>query len=653
MKGWQEFVAVFGLFLVLTAVLTFPLVLSLPTAIADPGDPLLNSWIMAWDVHALLTDPLNLFDANIFHPHRLTLAYSDHLLGTALLAAPVFLATGQALLAHNVVLFLSFPLSGLGMYYLARHLTGHRGASLIAALIFAFAPYRFGHLSHLPLLTAQWIPLTLLFLHRSLEGGGRWRDVLAVGGFFTLQGLSGGYYAYYLTLSVAFVLGVSLWLWGRPAWALVPRLAVAGAASGLVLLPFLLPYVAVRQAFGFVRTFDEVLAYSARLESYLAAPASNWLYGAATEAFRRPERMLFLGLVPLGLALVGVGARQPAGAASPAEVPGLASAGSAPPDPPHSRAGLIRAAAGGLEGVVLVGLVLAVVGCLGGLTLALGPLRISSHTVWRPLVMAAAVNGLRWGILGHRVPLASLEALRGWLGSAPWPPIYAGLGLLAGLFSLGPALEVAEGGTAVPLPYLCFYQALPGFDGLRVPARLAILVLVALAVLAAFGVARLARRAPWGHAVSGVVALAIALEFLSVPIPLGHMPAEVPPVYRWLAEQPGESVVVELPFPSPSQAHWETRRLYYSTVHWKRLVNGYSGYFPPGYWERAERLQAFPGSEAVALLRELGVRYAVLHVRPDRDWWEQRMTVLDRLPPGLSIVARFPDAVVVDVGGKQ
>lgn len=644
MTGWKEGVAVFAGFCALTAILTYPLILHLATAVTNPGDPLFNSWTLAWGVQALLTDPLRLFDANIFYPHARTLAYSDHLVGSALLAAPVFLATGNALLAHNVVLFLSFSLSGLGMYYLARHLTGHRGASLIAGLIFAFAPYRFGHLSHLPLLTAQWMPLTLLFLHRALAGGGRWRDVLAFGGFFTLQGLSGGYYTYYLALTVTYLLGVSLWVRGRPVWRIVPRLAIVGGGAGLVLLPFLLPYVAVRQVFGFVRPLDEVLTFAARPESYLAAPTSNWLYGAVTEPFRQPEGVLFLGFVPVLLALYGLGARSPAAAELDRPAPVL----TAPADPP-SPGGSRRRLAAGLEGIVLLSLAVAVVGCLVGLRVDLGPLRLSG--LWRPLAVAAAAYGVRWLLLGRHEPLRSLDPVRRRLGRGSWPLVYAGLGILAGLFSLGPLYRTAEGGRGL-WPYLCLYRELPGFDGLRVPARFAILVVLAVAVLAAFGVARLpgrVRHQAWGRGISGVLAAAILIEFVTVLGPLTPVPAETPEVYQWLAGQPGDFAIVELPFPSPTQAHYEARRLYYSTVHWKRLVNGYSGHFPPDYWEQADRLRAFPGPEAVALLRDLGVRYVLLHARPNRAWWEEQMTALERPPDDLAIAARFPDALVVEL----
>ena len=65
------------LFVVLSLVLTYPLPFHLADAVEDRQDALLNVWITAWDGHQLLSDPLHLFDANIFHPYPRTLAYSE------------------------------------------------------------------------------------------------------------------------------------------------------------------------------------------------------------------------------------------------------------------------------------------------------------------------------------------------------------------------------------------------------------------------------------------------------------------------------------------------------------------------------------------------------------------------------------------------
>ncbi len=84
--------------IVLSLLLTYPLSAHLATAVEDRQDALLNVWIMAWDGHQLLADPLHLFDANIFYPYPRTLAYSELLLGSALLALPLTAASGNPVL---------------------------------------------------------------------------------------------------------------------------------------------------------------------------------------------------------------------------------------------------------------------------------------------------------------------------------------------------------------------------------------------------------------------------------------------------------------------------------------------------------------------------------------------------------------------------
>ena len=82
-------------YLVGAAVCTFPLVLHLADALLPAPDPLHESWILAWDIHALTTDPLHLYDANVYFPFPLSLTYSDAMLSGAIMIAPVLLLTGQ------------------------------------------------------------------------------------------------------------------------------------------------------------------------------------------------------------------------------------------------------------------------------------------------------------------------------------------------------------------------------------------------------------------------------------------------------------------------------------------------------------------------------------------------------------------------------
>ena len=50
---------------------------------------------MSWVAHALTTNPLGVFDANIFYPHRHTLAFSEANLGAGALGAPVWALTQE------------------------------------------------------------------------------------------------------------------------------------------------------------------------------------------------------------------------------------------------------------------------------------------------------------------------------------------------------------------------------------------------------------------------------------------------------------------------------------------------------------------------------------------------------------------------------
>ena len=155
------------IYTLLTLILTHPLVFNLTTVVPnDIGDPLLNTWIMAWNSHALLTDPLNLFNANIFAPLSNTLAFSEHLFSTSLLAAPLQLISGEPISAYNLSLLATYPLAAFGMYLLTLRWTQNRQAAFIAGFIFAFAPYRFAAIAHLQLLTFQWLPFALLFLDK-------------------------------------------------------------------------------------------------------------------------------------------------------------------------------------------------------------------------------------------------------------------------------------------------------------------------------------------------------------------------------------------------------------------------------------------------------------------------------------------------------
>ncbi len=292
-------------FAVSTIVMTYPLSTHPATYVRDLGDPLLFAWMLGWMTNAIVAHPLELFQANTFFPFADSLAFTDAPLGMVPIAAPIIWVTHNPVLAVNIAGFAGFFLSGLSAFLLSWHLTRSIGAGIIAGIIFAYCPYRFDHLGHLQLLTAQWIPLTLFFLHRGLEGL-RWRDFFGFGACFVLQAFSSIYYALFLTVAIAlFALFCAASYPRRHTVEFLLKLAAASACAGMVIIPYLQPYWRVQKTFGFHRELAEVIAFSADLQDYLAVPSENIMGGVG---FVRTdcEHCLFPGLGPVLLAVIGL-----------------------------------------------------------------------------------------------------------------------------------------------------------------------------------------------------------------------------------------------------------------------------------------------------------------------------------------------------------
>ena len=162
---------------------------------------------------------------------------------------------------------------------------------------------------------------------------------------------------------------------------------------------------------------------------------------------------------------------------------------------------------------------------------------------------------------------------------------------------------------------------------MRVPARFSVIVLVALCALAAIGVARLLSplARPVRIAATAALALAMIAEGWAAPMALASFDPRGRPsdrtAYRWLSQQP-PGAAIELPIAEWSIAPTLTYQ-YATLVHRHPIVNGYSGYNSP--------LQEFLGGaasplndlehigDALDLLRNLGVRYVLVHPRDYDD----------------------------------
>ena len=524
------------LYVVLTAVMTYPQVRHMRDGVSDVGDPLLNTWAMAWVAHQLPFSPAHVFDGNIFFPERRTLAYSETLLVPALMGAPLLYAGAGPVLVYNLLMFASFVFTGVGMALLVRELTGSTLAGLACGAMAAFLPYRFDHYSHFQLLQMQWVPFALWALHRLLDDG-RMRFGVALGVFVGAQGLTSMYNAIFLGTFLAVVGGVLLAMDLARAKARWKPLLASVAIAGALMAPVVIVHARARAVVG-ERARSDAEVGSAQWKHFLAASPHNYVHGARSRRLGEPERRLFPGLVALLLAVVGL---------------------------------------------------------------------------WPPWTRTRAAYAL--GLL------ASVDIARGFNG---W--LYGWL----------------------------FDYVLP-FRSLRVPARMGMMVSLAIVVLAGYGLARLLPRIRrvWQPVAAIIVGLFVLIESWAGPLSPRLVSVTAPEPYADLLRDKGDSprvgvvrresdsppaVLLELPI-----GREDPTVMYYSTFHWQSLVNGYSGFFSPSFIDLVNRLDTFPDPSTDDVLLARGVRYVTVHGELMREGEYQRMiAAIDARPNDFRLISRRP-----------
>ncbi|HSF17216.1 MAG TPA: hypothetical protein VLK65_16825 [Vicinamibacteria bacterium] len=600
------------LFVLLTGLYTYPLSIRPDEEALDLGpDTRLFLWTLAWDIEALTSRPLSIFDANIFYPQPRTLAYSEHQLGSALLAAPVLLSSGQLLLSMNAVLLLSCLGSGLTAYYLGRTLGLGTGGAIVTGIVFALAPPRFFRLGQLHLATVHWMPLCLAMLHRYASHG-RFVHLLGAVLAFSLQALSGGQTALFLALAATGLL-VYLRLAGRlrPESRLGRDAAIALTLLAVLNVPFVVPYLRVKSELGLERTLAEAREWSPNAASFAASPTHLDRLVLRTFGWERPvlrdaKAYLFPGLFPLLLAGIGSVRRPSSGSRRLLVVDGLIVA----------------------SAVTALGLEL-----LSGVRFELGGLRFSASGGGRAALVLAALVVLRILRFGRRpFTLVSLD-------------YYTLLAMLSLWVSLGPDAGL----------YSLLYRLVPGFDLIRVPSRATLVTLLAVAVLAGRGYRKLRRGSP------RIAAPALGLVLVELAaFPLGTTPYTIPTssMDRWLAEHSEQGAVAVFPIPDPRDEVESARRhsayMLQSIAHFRPLVNGYSGFTPASHSQLFRLLVDFPNEEGLKALEEMAIRFAVFH----RDGygtgeWRKLEDSLRELPQRLELKGSFEDGLVYELVSRD
>ena len=572
--SWQDI-----LYLVILVLLVVGMAIRFtPTITGEvPGvwwDPLLNVWTLTWDTTTLLHAPTHLWQAPLLYPNKLTLSYSENLLGEAMLFAPFFLITHNPVFAYNMVFYLTFLLCGINMYILARAFTGKPFAAFVAALIYAFAPYRIGQIDHIHVIAGEWIPLAFLYLDRSLKHH-RWRYWSLFALFYLLQFFSSIYYGIFLSYTIlAYLLiryTLPLWKqWRKDGWnylkqllSYTPKPIVIFSVVLLILGMLMAPYL-LSLSSGLSRGLVQTESFSAFVRDFGFTAPFNMLYGISSyngvPIGDDSEHHLFLGFATMLVTMLGIILAV-------------------------RRKDRVMKAYGWTALVVLI--------------FSFGPFLQYATDSGAPLIP------------GPPMPPYT----------HPYPP-------------------------NLPMPWLLAYYILPGFKGLRVPARLIGVLLMFLALFSSYAVAWLqeilrvrtdqdaaekSASLSWFQKPSGVRTRLILCVLVLIPgllfleavprsnpvtqVPTGN---EIPAVYQWLATHGGDKPIVELPMADYNLAghfSWKSEAWYdyYTIYHPHPIMNGWSGYQPPLTMHIANVLLNFPSPESVALLKQYQIEYVVVH----------------------------------------
>ena len=601
---------------VVALVMTWPLARVAPGKLAaDLGDPAFNCWILAWTSGQILKALQGDFSAlthfwngNIFYPEPLTLAYSEHLVAQSLQILPVYAATGNILLSYNLLFIATFALSGYAAYLLVRDLTGEPWAAFLGGLAFAYAPYRLGQFSHLQVLTSYWMPLALFGLHRYFATG-RPRALAGGAAALVMQNLSCGYYLLFFPPFVGvyclYEMTQRRLLRDRRVWM---NLGLAAAAVMLATWPFVRPYLQLREQSGLgVRSREEIAMFSADTHAFGTIAPNSRTLAEPLSGYPKPEGEGFVGFTILAFAWIGMGY-------------GVARTIRAIPWATMAEWQVIAAAGAGIV-FCATAAVLAWFFVYGQLALPIGGEWVIYRNVTRPLRIALAsflifVAVSAWA---RRQAHTRSDSAFGFFAVAL---------VAAGFFALGPRIETL-GHDLGAGPYTWLFNLMPGFDGLRVPARFLMLVALFLSVLAGLGAAVLlqARRRVISIGVIAAGMIGILVEAWVMPI--GTNQPVIPdaafytpeppavgrrmnPIYRVVRQLPESTVLIEFPFGEPA---YEIFAAFYAGDHRRPIVNGYSGFFPRSYTARVGALHdiSVNPERAADVLRSSGATHALVH----------------------------------------
>ncbi len=554
----KNFIMSSGVFLTFTVLAA--ILLNLP--VRDIGrrmiahiDAYLVSWIWSWEGYILNTQPWRLFEANIFAPFHHTLAFSETMLGSFLLAWPIMLVSGNnAALTYNLVMLLTYAIAGLGMYQLVFYLTKNRLAAFVSATIYALAPFKLLHNGHLHL-SGMWLPYFFLYLEKFFKNFG-WLEAFKLSGLTVLIFLTSLHYIIFLPLAVLLA-----WLIRRKDIQLnkerLVKFAIIILTAALFALPFIIPYQQVRQEYGQFRSTQANKKYAPTLVDYFTPPLYYELHGQRSN----------------------------------------------------------------IEMVVTPG-------CISWLIFL-------AALVWLFLKRKTIETNKKKTII-----------------------FYLSLGGLAFLISFGfywrltPAAQVYWPGL-----FALLYSYWPGFSGIRATGRYSVFLLLSIAVISGLVLNYWQNKYKFikRHKLSLTVILVFLLlaNFSLVPVlnySRPYLDKNEQKLIAWMKQQNKDKIFLELPMGvNKNGINNDIYYVFASRWHFKKIVNGYSGYYPPGYLELVQSSRFFKSRQIMPWLKKFKVNYIIFHWARYTD--EQKKILMQNIRQNdkIKYITNFGDNYIYQV----
>ena len=573
-------------FLVLTVAMTWPVATRLNTHVTPGQQPAisvayLNLWTLAWNHHWFKAQAENYWDANQFYPHQKTLAYSEPQFGMGLLTFPLTYLGVNTILAYNLLLLFFVWGAGMAVYALCWYLfrtcqkksvnthSAEYYNYLWAAAVTAGILYGFHFYTFAEMgvlqLVATLFPPVTFLGLHQFFNSNRWSDA-----FLFYVGFLGCWYtcAYYGLFLSVFVACFVIKFGYQKVLELESKTLIRGAVTAAITLVCLVPLIVGMQS---AKTAME-LSRPKLIVRILSTVLSDYLRIPQNSwlygkilDIGNPDRGIFLGVLLLCLAATGA--------------------------------------------------------------ISIFKARAPKHIADKQLADRRIKQRIQTALFPQHYGFfyIFMAGFAFWLsfGMALTPTNATGLGVYRIIAWLS--------------PYNLLYQFVPGFSSIRSSYRFSIFCTLFLAVLAGWGILWLSQRAGkrWGTITVLLLLTATLFELWPSPLRLVKVPRsieELPPIYQHLKKLPADATLIELPLArgnSERQIETQARAVYYSTFHWLRITNGYSGFTPLANVQLNKIIAESTAETVLEAFKTIGIEYILTHEDKLNKNEKQKLRILE------------------------